>query len=233
MKPKAVVLVSGGLDSATVLAMVKHKGYDIYAISFNYAQLHVIELEKAQTLAKTYEVIEHKIVNIMDLGSMGGSSLTDAALEIPKYSQLSDISAEIPNTYVPARNTIFLSYALAFAEIKQSYDIFIGVHAQDAANYPDCSAEFIKRFEALANIATAIGSTNKIKIHAPLIEMNKAQIIKFGLSLAVDYSNTISCYAPTKEGLSCGICHACFVRLNGFKENNFLDPAYYSQFSHT
>ncbi|WP_375327001.1 7-cyano-7-deazaguanine synthase QueC [Candidatus Tisiphia endosymbiont of Nemotelus uliginosus] len=224
---KAVVLVSGGADSATVLAIVHKQHFEIHAISFNYTQRHNIELQKAQQLIKNYNVRQHKIINI-DLGSFGGSALVDRDIEVPKYQNASELSMDIPITYVPARNTIFLSYALGFAEIIGAYDIFIGVHATDYANYPDCRPEYIDIFQKLANLATKAGMQGQnIIIHAPLINMSKTQIIKTGLDLKVDYSNTISCYDPSEAGLSCGTCHACLIRIKAFEENKVKDPLSY------
>lgn len=224
---KALALVSGGADSATVLAMIAKMNYQIYAISFNYSQRNNIELLKVKELIKNYEIRQHKIINI-DLSNLGGSALTDNDILVPKYQNYHDLPNNIPVTYVPARNTIFLSYALGFAEIIGARDIFIGVHATDYANYPDCRPEYITAFEDLANVATASGVEGKrISIHAPLINMTKGQIIKTGLELGVDYSKTISCYDPSDEGLSCGRCHSCLLRLRAFAENNVADPINY------
>jgi 7-cyano-7-deazaguanine synthase len=226
---KAVVLVSGGADSATILAMMEKMNYEIHAISFNYLQRHNIELDKVKELIKNYQVKQHKIINI-DLRSFGGSALTDEKVDVPKYQNHTELQESIPVTYVPARNTIFLSYALGFAEIIGAFDIFIGVHATDYANYPDCRPEYIKSFENLANLATAVGVQGKyITIHAPLIDLSKVAIIKTGLELGVDYSKTISCYDPTDDGLSCGTCHSCLTRLNAFAQNNLTDPINYVQ----
>ena len=226
---KAVALVSGGADSATVLAIMEKENYEIHAISFNYSQRNNIELEKVKSLIKNYKVKQHRIINI-DLRSFGGSALTDDILEVPKYQDYHELQDDIPITYVPARNTIFLSYALGFAEIVGALDIFIGVHATDYANYPDCRPEFIKSFENLANLATASGvQGNKITIHAPLINMSKGEIIKTGLALGVDYSKTISCYDPSFDGLSCGTCHACLIRLKAFEINGIKDPINYKK----
>lgn len=226
---KAVVLVSGGADSATVLAIIAKENYEIHAISFNYLQRNNIELEKIKSLVKNYSVKQHRIINI-DLRSFGGSALTDDKIEVPKYQDYTELQDDIPTTYVPARNTIFLSYALGFAEIVGALDIFIGVHATDYANYPDCRPEFIKSFEDLANLATSAGvQGNKITIHAPLINMSKGQIISTGLALGVDYSKTISCYDPSFDGLSCGTCHACLIRLKAFETNGINDPINYKK----
>ena len=226
---KAVALVSGGADSATVLAIMEKENYEIHAISFNYSQRNNIELEKVKSLIKNYKVKQHRIINI-DLRSFGGSALTDDTLEVPKYQDYHELQDDIPITYVPARNTIFLSYALGFAEIVGALDIFIGVHATDYANYPDCRPEYIKSFENLANLATSAGvQGNKITIHAPLINMSKGEIIKTGLALGVDYSKTISCYDPSFDGLSCGTCHACLIRLKAFEINGIKDPINYKK----
>lgn len=225
---KAVILVSGGIDSSTVLAMINKMNYEIYAISFSYLQRHNIELQYIAQFIQDYNVKQHKIINI-DLQAFGGSALTDDKLVVPKYQDASELQSDIPITYVPARNTIFLSYALAFAEVIKSYDIFIGVHATDYANYPDCRPEYIQSFENMANLATAAGvQGNRLKVHAPLLQMTKAEIISTGLKLGVNYAKTISCYDPTHEGLSCGSCHACLLRLKGFAENGIADPINYA-----
>jgi 7-cyano-7-deazaguanine synthase len=224
---KAVILVSGGLDSATVLAIAKKERYEIYPLSFYYSQRHKVELKKAAKVIKSLNINSHKIFNI-DLAAFGGSALTDNKIDVPKYSSSNDLGNDIPVTYVPARNTIFLSLALAYAETLGAYDIFIGAHSQDSANYPDCRKEFLQSYEAMANKAVGyVTDEKKITIHAPLIEMTKAEIIAKGLSLRVDYSNTISCYDATEEGISCGKCHACLVRLEGFRANNIEDPVLY------
>ena len=224
---KAVILVSGGVDSSTVLAMIQDMGYEIYALSFNYSQRHSIELEKIEHFIQDYNVKEHRVIPI-DLRSFGGSALTDDKIAVPKYQDAKELKNDVPVTYVPARNTIFLSYALGFAEIIKAHDIFIGVHSESYSNYPDCRPEYIKSFEVLANLATAIGcSGNKITIHAPLMKMNKGQIIAAGIKLGVDYSKTISCYDPTPNGLSCGNCHTCLMRLEGFSANGLVDPIPY------
>lgn len=223
---KAVVLVSGGVDSSTVLTLVSKQDYEIYAISFDYGQKQVIELQKVKQLIKNYNVKEHKIITI-DLKSFG-SALVNDNIDVPKYEQEVDLGNEIPLTYVPARNTIFLSYALGFAETKEANDIFIGIHATDSPNYPDCRPEYIKSFEAMANLATSSGiNGNKITIHAPLIDMTKTEIVRLGLKMGVDYSSTISCYDPTSLGESCGKCLACLVRIKAFEENGLKDPILY------
>ncbi|MFY9589185.1 7-cyano-7-deazaguanine synthase QueC [Rickettsia endosymbiont of Halotydeus destructor] len=224
---KAVNLVSGGADSSTVLAMVKKMNYEIHAISFNYHQRNKVELQKIKELIKKYDVKQHKIIDI-DLRAFGGSALTDDQIDVPHYHDSNELADDIPVTYVPARNTIFLSFALGFAEIIGARDIFIGVHATDYANYPDCRPEYIKSFETMANLATAAGvQGQRIQIHAPLLHMTKAEIIKTGIELGVDYSKTISCYDPTLEALSCGTCHACLTRLDAFKKNKVQDPIKY------
>ena len=220
---KAVILVSGGADSATVLAIMREQGYEIHAISFNYGQRNNAELRKVAELVKEYNVKQHKIVNI-DLRAFGGSALTDDDIKVPHYQDGKELPEDVPVTYVPARNTIFLSYALGFAEIIDAKDIFIGVHTSDSANYPDCRPEYIKSFEVMANLATNIGG---VTIHTPLINITKDQIIKTGLRLGVNYKNTISCYDPTEDDLSCGTCLACMIRLDAFKKNNVQDPAKY------
>jgi len=222
---KAVVLLSGGLDSATVLSMAKADGYSIYALSFNYGQRHDIETKCSRLIAKNI-VVEHRFMNI-DLGNFGGSALT-SDIPIPKHENIDQIGSDIPITYVPARNTIFLSFALAYAEVIDAYDIFIGVNALDYSGYPDCRPEFIMSFEETANLATASGvKGNKIIIHAPLINLTKAQIISKGIELDVDYSITTSCYDPSSTGLACGKCDACLLRLKGFSEVGIKDPRKY------
>lgn len=223
---KAVVLVSGGLDSSTVLAMLDKQGFEIYAMSFNYAQNHVVELEKIQQFIKKYNVKEHRVVKL-DLSAFR-SALVSNDIDVPKYSDSSELGDDIPVTYVPARNTILLSYALGYAETIGASDIFLGTHMTDSANYPDCRAEYLESYEKMANLATKAGvEGQKISIIAPLIKMSKTEIVAAGLELGVDYSNTISCYDPTKDGKSCGKCHACLVRLDAFKNNNTTDPIAY------
>ena len=221
---KAVILVSGGADSATVLAIAREIDYEIHAMSFNYGQRNNAELRKVKELIKEYNVKQHKIVDI-DLRAFGGSALTDNNIDVPRYHGVNELPEDVTVTYVPARNTIFLSYALGYAEVIGAKDIFIGVHTSDSANYPDCRPEYIKSFEEMANLATNIG--NRITIHTPLIDMTKEQIIKTGLELGVDYKNTISCYDPTEDDLSCGNCLACMIRLDAFKKNNVQDPINY------
>jgi 7-cyano-7-deazaguanine synthase len=224
---KAVVLLSGGLDSATVLEIAKSQGYEIYALSFSYGQRHQAELAAVQKVLAASPVREHKIATI-DLRLFGGSALT-ADIDVPKDRSTEELTHGIPITYVPARNTIFLSFALGWAEIIGSYDIFIGVNTVDFSGYPDCRADFISAFEATANLATAAGANGRrFHIHTPLIDLSKAEIIATGLALGVDYSLTLSCYDPTPEGLACGRCDACSLRLKGFADNTIEDPASYS-----
>lgn len=224
---KAVVLVSGGLDSATTLAIALNEGFTCYALSFRYGQRHEVELTAACRVATTMGAKEHRIIDI-DLAGIGGSALTDTALDVPKDRQ--DMSQGIPITYVPARNTIFLSYALAYAEVLGAFDIFIGVNAMDYSGYPDCRPEYIEAFEKMANLATAIAVEGKgrFKIHTPIIRMTKAQIIQTGTRLKVDYSLTHSCYDPDEQGRPCGHCDSCQLRLKGFAEAGLTDPVKYA-----
>ena len=223
---KAIVLVSGGLDSTTCLAMAREKGFDLYALTFNYGQRHDHELNSAKMIVDFFNIHNHSIIDI-DLAQFGGSALTDQ-IDVPKKRDLSDMD-EIPVTYVPARNTVFLSLALAWAEVLGSFDIFIGVNALDYSGYPDCRPEYISSFEKTANLATKAGvSGSSFKIHTPLIDMTKSEIIKVGLDLGVDYSLTSSCYDPDQEGNPCGLCDACYLRLKGFKEAGITDPLNYS-----
>ena len=221
---RAVVLLSGGLDSSTVLAIAKNQGFEPYAMSFRYGQRHKIEVERAKDVANKMGVARHIIVDI-DLRAFGGSALT-SDIEVPKDRPLADMSHGIPVTYVPARNTIFLSYALAWAEVLGANDIFVGVNALDYSGYPDCRPEFIEAYERMANLATKAGveGTQKLKIHTPLIQMTKAEIIKAGLSLGVDYSITSSCYDPGSNGEPCGKCDSCLLRNKGFSEVGKVDP---------
>ncbi|WP_455204995.1 7-cyano-7-deazaguanine synthase QueC [Kaarinaea lacus] len=222
MSKKAVVLVSGGLDSATVLAIAKHLGYDCYALSFNYGQRHACELRSASLVAKNIGVSQHKVITL-NLSDIGGSALTDLNIAVPDSP-----TTGIPVTYVPARNTIFLSIALGWAEVLQAQDIFIGVNAVDYSGYPDCRPNFIQAFENLANLATKKGvEGNAFKIHTPLISMSKADIIKTGSGLGVDYSLTISCYNPDDKGYACGVCDSCRIRADGFKTAAVNDPTHY------
>ena len=220
---KAIVLLSGGLDSTTVLAIAKAHDFECYALSFDYGQKQRSELESAKTIANQSNVVEHRIMKI-SLADIGGSALTDDEIDVPKYSE----SDEIPVTYVPARNTIFLSFALAWAEVIDCQKIYIGVNALDYSGYPDCRPEFIKAFETMANLATKQSvEGEKIEILTPLISLTKAQIIQKGLSLGVDYSKTISCYLANINGEACGECDACVLRINGFNNANIKDPTFY------
>ena len=220
----AVVLLSGGLDSATCLAICKDRGFTPYAISFRYGQRHAIELKQAAIIANQAGVAKHVVVNI-DLGAIGGSALTDTNLLVPKHELASEIGTEIPLTYVPARNTVFLSYALGWAEVLGAFDIFIGVNALDYSGYPDCRPEYIAAFEKMANLATKAGvEGGTLKIHTPLIDLTKAEIIRLGLSLGVDYSQTFSCYDPDEMGTPCGHCDSCLLRKRGFEQNAMSDP---------
>ena len=222
---RAIVLFSGGLDSTTTLAIAKSEGFDCYALSFDYGQKQSSELVSAKNIAKQFDVLEHRIMRI-SLADIGGSALTDPDLKIPKYEE----SSEIPITYVPARNTIFLSLALAWAEVLESQSIFIGVNALDYSGYPDCRPEYIKAYEVMANLATKQSiEGNRLNIHTPLIHLTKAQIIAKGLSLGVDYSNTTTCYQANSRGEACGECDACVLRHNGFVEAGVEDPTKYQQ----
>jgi len=224
---RAVVLLSGGLDSATVLAIAREAGYELYALSFCYGQRHVWELEAAARVAASIGVAQHRVAQI-DLRIFGGSALTDA-IDVPKGRSTDDMAHGIPITYVPARNTIFLSFALAWAEVLASSDIFIGVNALDYSGYPDCRPEFIEAFEKMANLATKAGVEGRqaLKIHTPLIAMSKAEIIRKGVELGVAYGLTSSCYDPSKSGAPCGECDSCLLRLKGFRENGIDDPLQY------
>lgn len=220
MTKKAVVLVSGGLDSATVLAMAKEQGYSCYALSMDYGQRHRIELDRARKVALANGAAEHRVVRI-DIGNFGGSALTDQELAVP-----TEESNEIPITYVPARNTVFLSVALGWAEVLGAQAIFIGANAVDYSGYPDCRPEYIAAFQAMANLATKTGVNGEtIRIEAPIINLTKSEIIKAGLSLGVDYSNTISCYNPRTDGKVCGECDSCRIRAAGFATAGIPDPA--------
>ncbi len=225
IKRKAVILLSGGLDSATVLAIARAQGFDCYALSFRYGQRHVVELACAEKLAREQGVSEHRTINI-DPGAFAGSALTDHDMAVPHRP---GAAGEIPVTYVPARNTVFLSYALAWAEVLGCTDLFIGVNALDYSGYPDCRPEFIAAFQQMANLATkaAVSGGKALTVHAPLIRLTKAQIIRKGLSLGVDYRATSSCYDPSPEGAACGVCDSCRLRMKGFKEAGAEDPACY------
>ena len=221
---KAVLLLSGGLDSTTLLAHALRDGFDVHAMTFRYGQRHAVEIRAARRVAEHFGVRDHVIVDI-DLRTFGGSALTSDAA-VPKDRDLSHAGDGIPITYVPARNTIFLSFALAWAEVLEAQDIFIGVNALDYSGYPDCRPEYIASFEHMANLATRGGveGTNPIRLRTPLIDLTKAQIIRLGLSLGVDYSITQSCYDPDPEGRGCGHCDACQLRLKGFAEVGLPDP---------
>lgn len=221
---KAVVLLSGGLDSATVLAIAKSQGYTPYALSFSYGQRHAWELEAAKQVAVAGGAEQHRIAEI-DLRVFGGSALTDD-IAVPKGRSADEMSHGIPVTYVPARNTIFLSFALAWAEVLGAEDIFLGVNALDYSGYPDCRPEFIAAYETMANLATKAGVEGKqrLKIHTPLMQMTKAEIIRAGLQLGVDYALTSSCYDPGPGGRPCGECDSCLLRQKGFRENGMEDP---------
>ena len=222
MQKKAIILLSGGLDSITVLAQVKQQGYDCYTLSFNYGQRHNAELNAAAQIAKHYQVTEHKVIQL-GFNSIGGSALTDEKIAVPNEPQQG-----IPVTYVPARNTVFLSFALGWAEVLQAYDIYIGVNAVDYSGYPDCRPEFIKAFQSLANLATKTGVEGQnITINAPLIHLSKAEIIQQGTVLDVDYQQTVSCYVADKHGKACGQCEACRLRKQGFSDANINDPTLY------
>ena len=227
MTKKAVVLVSGGLDSATILAIAKDQGYDCYAMSFNYGQRHLIELESAKAVASAMGAIEHKVVHL-GLDDIGGSALTDENIAVPQNIE-ENISAHIPITYVPARNTVFLSLALGWAEVLDADVIFIGINAVDYSGYPDCRPEYIDAFQSMANLATKKGVEGRlIKIETPLIHLSKAEIIQKGSDLGVDYAQTLSCYAPDAEGRACGRCDSCRLRKQGFEAANVADPTVYS-----
>ena len=227
-RKKAVVLLSGGLDSSTALAVARSEEYSLYAISFRYGQRHLLELESAGRIAAVLGVEKHLIVDF-DLRAIGGSALTDR-LEVPKQRAVDEIASGIPVTYVPARNTIFLSFALAWAEVLGADDIFIGVNALDYSGYPDCRPEYIEAFERLAKLATKAGVEGhmRLRIHAPLIAMTKSEIIRTGLQLGVDYSLTHSCYDPGAGGIACGLCDSCLLRLKGFDEAGVRDPLSYA-----
>jgi 7-cyano-7-deazaguanine synthase len=228
-KPRAVVLLSGGLDSATAAAMMKARGFDLYALSFRYGQRHALELEAARRVATQLGVSRHVTVEI-DLRAFGGSALT-ADLEVPKDRSAESIGTGVPITYVPARNTIFLSFGLAWAETLGISDIVIGVNALDYSGYPDCRPEYIAAFQQLANLGTRAGTElgQRFAIHTPLILLSKREIIERGVALGVDYGLTLSCYDPSAAGKACGRCDACQLRLKGFRENGLEDPARYQE----
>lgn len=227
MSKKAIVLLSGGLDSTTTLAIARHEDYDTYCMSFRYGQRHAVELKHAKNIAKAFGVKQHIVVDI-DLRTFGGSALT-ADIEVPKDRSDAEMADSIPITYVPARNTIFLSYALAYAEVLGADTIFIGVNALDYSGYPDCRPAYIEAYERMANLATQVGVEGKtqLTIQAPLMYKTKAEIIQIGAALGVDYSLTLSCYDPDTEGKACGGCDSCLLRKRGFKEAGILDPTHY------
>ena len=227
MSSKAVILLSGGLDSTTCLAIAKHQGFDLNALTLNYGQRHDFELKSAQKIVDHFKIKNHSVVNI-NLAQFGGSALTDE-IDVPKDRSESEMT-DIPLTYVPARNTVFLSLALAWAETLNAFNIFIGVNVLDYSGYPDCRPEYIAAFEKTANLATKAGvSGERFKIHTPLINMKKSEIILNGLKLGVDYSLTSSCYDPLKNGTPCGHCDACILRLKGFQEADAIDPLSYQK----
>ncbi|MCU1356319.1 MAG: 7-cyano-7-deazaguanine synthase [Acidimicrobiales bacterium] len=225
--PPAVVLLSGGLDSSTCLALAARDGFEVSALSFRYGQRHTSELDAAARIAAGAGVARHVLIDI-DLGSVGGSALTDDTIEVPKGRDAAAMSADIPVTYVPARNTVFLSFALAWAEVLGSSDLFIGVNALDYSGYPDCRPEFIAAYETMANLATRAGvEGRRLTIHTPLLELTKAEIIALGTGLGIDYSETISCYEADDAGLACGECDACVLRRKGFADAGITDPTRY------
>ena len=226
---KAVVLSSGGLDSTTAMAIARDEGFEIYSLSFDYGQRHAFELKAARDIAERFQVARHLVIAI-DLHAIGGSALT-SDLEVPKSRTPETMTSEIPITYVPARNTIFLSYALAWAEVLESSDIFIGVNAIDYSGYLDCRPDFISAFERMANLATKAGVEGKtrVRIRTPLLHLNKAQIILAGVRLGVDYALTHSCYDPSPQGLACGQCDSCILRRKGFLEAGIPDPTQYQE----
>ena len=223
-RKKAVILVSGGLDSATTLAIARQMAFDCYGLTFRYGQRHQIEIAAAKRVAESLGAARHRMIDI-DLAQFGGSALTDSAISVPKDSDQIGKEGEIPITYVPARNLVFLSFALAWAEVLGTFDIFIGVNALDYSGYPDCRAEFIEAFQKTANLATAAATQGKgkYKIHTPIIEMTKAQIIQKGTELGVDYSLTHSCYDPDETGRACSRCDSCRLRLKGFADAGLKD----------
>lgn len=229
MDRPAIVLLSGGLDSTTVLAIAKDQGFTPYALSFRYGQRHSIELEAAKRVAEAQGVARHVIADI-DLRVFGGSALT-SDVDVPKHESVDEVEESIPVTYVPARNTIFLSFALAYAEVVGATDIFTGVTAVDYSGYPDCRPEYMDAYAKMANLATRAGveGTQKLKLHSPLISMSKADIVREGLRLGVDYSITSSCYDPDEQGRACGKCDTCLLRLKGFAETGVTDPVEYQK----
>ena len=222
---RAICLLSGGLDSTTCLAIARKEGYECFCLSFDYGQRHRLELDAAARIAKQLGATEHKVIQI-NLRAFGGSALT-SEMDVPKHRHAAEIGTDIPVTYVPARNTIFLSFALAYAEVRQAFDIFIGVNALDYSGYPDCRPEFIRAFEHMANLATRAGveDATPLNIRTPLIDMTKSDIVRKATELGVDLSITFSCYDPDVRGLPCGLCDACLLRQKGFEEAGILDPA--------
>jgi 7-cyano-7-deazaguanine synthase len=227
--PRAVVLLSGGLDSTTTLAVAKEQGFEVYALSVDYGQRHRVELDCAQRIAKALGAVEHRVVSI-DLRAIGGSALTDV-IDVPKDRPDTAIAHGIPITYVPARNTILLGLALGYAEVVEAFNIFMGANVLDYSGYPDCRPEFLTAFERLANLATkaAVEGRGTFRVHAPLLQKTKAEIIREGLRLGVDYSLTLSCYDPDSQGCACGHCDSCRLRLKGFAEAGTKDPAVYHE----
>jgi 7-cyano-7-deazaguanine synthase len=224
----AVVLLSGGLDSATVLAIAQGAGFRAHALTFSYGQRHDGEIDAARQVAAHAGVADHVVLDV-NVGAFGGSALTASDIDVPKGRDLDEMDDGIPATYVPARNTVFLAYSLAYAEVLEADDIFIGVNAVDYSGYPDCRPEFVSAFEALANLATKRAvEGSRVTVHAPLIEMAKADIVRRGLDLGVDYSLTRTCYDPEAGGAACGECDACRLRLEGFRLNGMADPAPYA-----
>ena len=225
--PKAVVLLSGGLDSTTTLAVAKSQGFEVYALSVDYGQRHRVELERANAVARTLGVSDHRTVRL-DLRSIGGSALTDA-VDVPKGRSAEEMEHGIPVTYVPARNTILLGLALGYAETVGAFDLFIGANVLDYSGYPDCRPEFLEAFERLANLATKAGveGTGRFRVHAPLLKLTKAEIIREGVRLGIDYSQTLSCYDPDDRGRACGQCDSCLLRKKGFEEARVVDPTSY------
>jgi 7-cyano-7-deazaguanine synthase len=228
-KPRAVVLLSGGIDSTTTLALAQRDGFAVYALTFRYGQRHEHEIDAARRIARAFQVAGHEIIDF-DLRRFGGSALTDD-IAVPKDRTASEMGADIPVTYVPARNTIFLSFALAWAETLRAHDIFIGVNALDYSGYPDCRPEYIAAFQSLADLATKAGveGRGRLKIHTPLIQLSKKEIIATGRSLGVDYALTRSCYDPSPDGGACGRCDSCLLRLKGFADAGFEDPIRYQR----
>jgi len=224
---RAVILLSGGLDSATTLAWAKHHGHECYALSVDYGQRHLVELDRARTLAAKFCAVEHRTVRI-DLRAIGGSALT-ADVDVPKDRDEAAMAHGVPITYVPARNTILLGLCLGYAETVNAFDLFIGANVLDYSGYPDCRPEFLTAFEALANLATksSTDGTGKFRVHAPLLKLTKAEIIRLGVGLGVDYADTLSCYDPDAMGRACGRCDSCTLRKKGFAEAGITDPTVY------